>query len=126
MVRSTAPSSVRHRSLITLTCLLFATLAPVSAFWPATAVAGPYTASCEEVLSEDFEGETFDPENPEDVAEMETCEAESAEHAAHPEPSPEAPDFASFFGGLEAAVATGGVLLIACVVVLAVRRLTAF
>jgi hypothetical protein len=36
------------------------------------------------------------------------------------------PDFDAFFGGLEAAVAAGGVLVIALVVVLAVRRLTSF
>ena len=36
------------------------------------------------------------------------------------------PDFDAFFGGLEAAVAAGGVLLIACVVVLAIRRFVSF
>jgi len=36
------------------------------------------------------------------------------------------PDFDAFFGGLEAAVAAGGVVVIALVVVLAVRRLTSF
>jgi hypothetical protein len=36
------------------------------------------------------------------------------------------PDFESFFGGLEAAVAAGGIFVIALVVVLAVRRLTSF
>ena len=35
------------------------------------------------------------------------------------------PDFDAFFGGLEVAVAAGAVLLTACVVVLAIRRLTA-
>lgn len=34
------------------------------------------------------------------------------------------PDFDAFFGGMEAAVAAGAVLLTACVVVLAIRRLT--
>ncbi len=38
----------------------------------------------------------------------------------------EAPDFDAFFGGLEAALAAGGVLVICLVVVLAVRRLTSF
>jgi hypothetical protein len=33
------------------------------------------------------------------------------------------PDFDAFFGGLQAAVAAGGVLLIAVVVVMAIRRL---
>lgn len=37
-----------------------------------------------------------------------------------------APDFESFFGGFATAVAAGGVLLIAVVVVMAVRRLTSF
>lgn len=36
------------------------------------------------------------------------------------------PDFDAFFGGLEAAVAAGGVLLIAVVVVMTVRRFTSF
>jgi hypothetical protein len=36
------------------------------------------------------------------------------------------PDFDAFFGGLEAAVATGGVLLIAVVVVMAIRRFVSF
>jgi hypothetical protein len=36
------------------------------------------------------------------------------------------PDFDAFFGGLEAAVAAGGVLLIACVVVVAIRRFVSF
>jgi len=47
-------------------------------------VAGPYSEECEYVLSEDFEGETFDVENPEDVAQMEQCETEAAESVAHP------------------------------------------
>jgi hypothetical protein len=34
------------------------------------------------------------------------------------------PDFTAFFGGLEAAIFAGGILVIALVVVLAVRRLT--
>jgi len=34
------------------------------------------------------------------------------------------PDFDAFFGGLEAAVLAGGIVVIALVVVLAVRRLT--
>lgn len=36
------------------------------------------------------------------------------------------PDFDAFFGGLEVAIAAGGVLVIALVVVLAVRRFIAF
>jgi hypothetical protein len=36
------------------------------------------------------------------------------------------PDFESFFGGFATAVAAGGVLLIAVVVVIAVRRFTSF
>jgi hypothetical protein len=36
------------------------------------------------------------------------------------------PDFDSFFGGLEAAVAAGGVVLVAVVVVMTVRRFTSF
>ena len=36
-----------------------------------------------------------------------------------------APDFDSFFGGLEAAVASGGILLIALVVVVAIKKLFA-
>jgi hypothetical protein len=36
------------------------------------------------------------------------------------------PDFESFFGGMEAAVAAGGIAVIALVVVLAVRKLTSF
>ncbi len=36
------------------------------------------------------------------------------------------PDFESFFGGFATAVAAGGVLLIAVVVVMAVRRFTSF
>lgn len=36
------------------------------------------------------------------------------------------PDFDSFLGGVEAAVASGGILLIAVVVVMAIRRLVSF
>jgi hypothetical protein len=36
------------------------------------------------------------------------------------------PDFDAFFGGLEAAVATGGVLVIAVVVVMTIRRFVSF
>lgn len=36
------------------------------------------------------------------------------------------PDFDAFFGGLEAAVAAGGVLLVAVVVVMAIRRFVSF
>lgn len=36
------------------------------------------------------------------------------------------PDFDAFFGGMEVAVATGGVLLIAVVVVMAIRRFVSF
>lgn len=34
------------------------------------------------------------------------------------------PDFDAFFGGMEAAVVAGGIVVIALVVVLAIRRLT--
>jgi len=36
------------------------------------------------------------------------------------------PDFDSFFGGIEAAVAAGGIAVIAVVVVLAIRRFVSF
>lgn len=81
---------------------------------------GPYTAECEALLEEEDEI-TGGRENPEWALFLAECEHHLVEinepGAARP------PDFDSFLGGVEAAVAAGGILLIAVVVSMAIRRL---
>lgn len=117
LVRLASLPSGRNASLITPTCLLLAALLAF-AFCPASAFAGPYTPECEQNVTESGKSQSEE----EFRSEVEACEA-SAEQSVL---APLQPDFASFFGGLEVAVAAAGILVIACVVVLAIRRLTSF
>jgi hypothetical protein len=80
-------------------CLALVSLLVVALVLPSASSAftrTAYTKGCEETLSEDFEGETFNPENPEDVAEVENCEAEARLAAETPDHFDPAPDFDAF------------------------------
>jgi hypothetical protein len=81
--------------------VLLAAIVPAvaSAYWPAEI--GLYTVECEEVLSEDFEGEKPDPESEVDVAEMHQCEDEAKAFAEHPTDFDPAPNMEAFLAGTE-------------------------